>query len=64
MWNKGTRMHRSSGDTLRHGRLYLGCGNPHGLHLLSGSRCEMHAGTPAPVEVWLGKVPSSVSRGK
>ena len=42
---------------IRHdGRLYLGCGNPRGLQLLAGNKCEMHAGTPAPVEVWLGKV--------
>ena len=56
MWNKGASRHRES-NTLRQGRLYLGCGNPHGLHLLAGSRCELHAGSPAPVEVWLGKVP-------
>ena len=56
MWNKGASRHRES-NTLRQGRLYLGCGNPYGLHLLAGSRCELHAGSPAPVEVWLGKVP-------
>ena len=57
MWNRGVAEHRH-GDSLRHGRLYLACGNPSGLHLVAGERCEFCASAgPAPVEVWLGKVP-------
>ena len=41
---------------LRQGRLYVASGNAKGLHLVSGKRCELHRGQPAPVEVWLGKL--------
>ena len=50
--------------TLWEGVLYDARTNPEGLHLIEGVACEFHRGRPAPVEVWLGKVPSSVSRGK
>ena len=55
MWTKGSSR-RKEGNTLRDGRLYLGAGNPHGLNLIAGSRCEMHSGVPVAVEVWLGRV--------
>ena len=56
MWNKGIGS-RTRGDTLADGRLYLAFENPMGLHLVAGERCEFEAGTPAPVEVWLGRLP-------
>ena len=56
MWNRGVGDERGLGETLRDGRLFLGCGNPRGLHLIAGRRCELHNGEPAPVEVWLGKI--------
>lgn len=56
MWNKGVHRHRDAvGETLKDGRLYLGCGNPNGLHLVAGRHCEFVRGTAAAVEVWLGE---------
>ena len=63
MWTKGVNSTRGVpedvGESLRQGgRLYAAVGNPNGLFLVAGKRCELPAGTPARVEVWLGKVQS------
>jgi len=60
LWNKGVDRHRES-ETLRQGRLYLGCGNPNGLHLVAGQHCDFSSGGQqtggSAVEVWLGEPP-------
>ena len=66
MWNKNvatrsasdpTYLEEDLGETVRDGRLYAAVGNPRGLFLVKGKRCELRAGTPGMVEVWLGRVP-------
>lgn len=59
MWNKNIRSHREA-ETLEEGRLYIGSGNPNGLHLVAGRHCEFSTGGRSAgraVEVWLGEPP-------
>ena len=53
MWNRGIATY-SEGASLIDGDLYHAAGNPNGLFLCAGERCEFRAGSAAPVEVWLG----------
>ena len=59
MWTKGVSSRGAAvdlGESMRQGRLYAAVGNHKGLFLVAGKRCELPAGQPAKVEVWLGKV--------
>jgi len=53
MWNRGMSKY-SEGTSISDGDLYHAAGNPNGLFLCQGERCEFRAGFVAPVEVWLG----------